>query len=108
MIAMIGRWFGRRYDSSIQDNTEGDNMNTKPTQNKILATGRIVGRDENYCKANTYYIHKAVDKWIDDHAKGNKQLILNYLLARGIISMMEKDDMAIIDDMNESLNEMGL
>ena len=69
---------------------------------KIIGDGRIQNRAENYNPAMTFYIHNNVGKWLDTYAKGNKQLVLNYLLSEGI-KAVESDERACIfvDDLSK-------
>ena len=104
---MIGEVIYKLYDMCIHILTMRSFMKV-PTQMRVLATGRIKDRNQHFAKANTYYLHKALDKWIDDHTKGNSQLVLNFLVAKGIEAMMKDGDVAMVDDMGDVIKEMGL
>ncbi len=79
-------------------NASDKNKKNKP-QKYIVASGRIENRNENYAKAMTYYLHKSIDDMIrnTEFASGNKQLIVNYLLQRGIEAVLEDREMIIVD-----------
>lgn len=71
-----------------------------PPKKLLFVVGQIKGRNENYSKSQTYYLHNSIDYWIRDSGKasGNKQLIVNYLLKRGIEALEAENEMIILED----------
>lgn len=50
---------------------------------KIVAAGRLIDRKKNTELTSIYISNKALT-WINENSVGNKQLIFNYLLKKGI------------------------
>ena len=64
---------------------------------KIIAPGRLKDRDED-TKLTSIYIDKKSLKWIEENSTGNKQLIFNYLLKKGI-EHAEESETVIIEEL---------
>jgi len=65
---------------------------------KILATGRLVNREE-ITKLISVHIDNDVLKWVEENASGNKQLILNYLMQKGIESVNTISETVVIENL---------
>lgn len=65
---------------------------------KILATGRLTDR-----KANTTLTSVHIDKdtlaWIEENSSGNKQLVLNYIMQKGIEMIDAMEDTVVIENL---------
>jgi hypothetical protein len=62
---------------------------------KIIAPGRLKNRDED-AKLTSVYIDKKTLAWIEENTSGNKQLIFNYLLKKGI-EHVESSETVIVE-----------
>lgn len=67
---------------------------------KILATGRLKNRKET-TKLTSVHIDKDVLKWIEENSSGNKQLIFNYLLKKGIEHINSEKTVVIIESLED-------
>lgn len=63
---------------------------------KILAIGRLVDRKESTTQ-NSVHIDKNILKWIEENSSGNKQLVFNYLMQKGIESVDKMEETAIVE-----------
>ncbi|MBE9397789.1 hypothetical protein IOQ59_11025 [Pontibacterium sp. N1Y112] len=65
----------------------------------LMVGGQISGRKENYSKSQTYYLHNTIDEWIrtSGKAEGNLQVIVNYLLKRGIEAVEKEGRQVMIN-----------
>jgi len=67
---------------------------------KILATGRLVDRKEA-TKLTSVHIDKNVLRWIEENSSGNKQLIFNYLMQKGIEALVTEESPIILEALNQ-------
>jgi len=67
---------------------------------KIIAPGRLKNRDED-TKLTSIYIDKKSLKWIEENSTGNKQLIFNYLLKKGIEHISSEESVVIIESLED-------
>jgi hypothetical protein len=67
---------------------------------KILATGRLVDRDKT-TKLTSVHIDKNVLTWVEENCSGNKQLVFNYLMQKGIEALISEESPVILEDLNE-------
>ena len=65
---------------------------------KILATGRLVDRKET-TKLTSVHIDKDVLAWIEDNSSGNKQLVFNYLMQRGIEAVNAASEIVVLENL---------
>jgi hypothetical protein len=67
---------------------------------KILATGRLTNRVKT-TKLTSVHIHNDTLKWIEENSSGNKQLIINYLLKKGIDHINLKKSVVVIENLED-------
>lgn len=63
---------------------------------KILATGRLTDRKAN-TTLTSVHIDKDVLKWIEENSSGNKQLVLNYIMQKGIEMINNIEETIVIE-----------
>lgn len=68
---------------------------------ELLVTCRIEDRDEKYSKPRKMYTHKKIDGWIDEKAAGNRQIVYNFLLAKGIEAVEKEGTLVAIKDIDD-------
>ncbi|MCP3686157.1 MAG: hypothetical protein GY861_26215 [bacterium] len=65
---------------------------------KLITSGRL--DKKNFpCKPVNLHLDCRLDEWLETHAAGNRQLMMNYLIAKGIEKVIEGDDTTVINDM---------
>ncbi len=67
---------------------------------KILATGRLTDREKT-TKLTSVHIDKNVLRWIEENSSGNKQLIFNYLMQKGIEALVTEESPIILEALNQ-------
>ena len=65
---------------------------------KILATGRLTDREET-TKLTSVHIDKDVIKWIEENSSGNKQLVFNYLMQKGMELVNKMKETVVIESL---------
>jgi len=68
---------------------------------QILATGRLSDRAER-TKLTSIHLDKQVIEWIEKNTKGNKQLIYNYLMKKGIEQYEQNKKTIILEDLDDN------
>lgn len=84
-------------------NTPIEKSDTKPSKNTqkqkekiLLSISSKMNRDEECGKPVLLYLKKDIAEEIDKHCHGNKQAILNYLLKRGVTSIIENNELILM------------
>lgn len=67
---------------------------------KILATGRLLDRKAN-TTLTSIHVDKNVLAWVENNCSGNKQLVFNYLMQKGIEAMSFEETPIILETLNE-------
>jgi len=67
---------------------------------KILATGRLIDRKAK-TTLTSIHVDKNVLAWIEENSSGNKQLVFNYLMQKGIESINLEENPVILEALNE-------
>lgn len=65
---------------------------------KILATGRLTDRKAN-TTLTSVHIDKDVLAWVEKNSSGNKQLVLNYLMQKGVEMIDEMEGTIVIENL---------
>lgn len=66
---------------------------------KVIAAGRAMHRDERYEKGVSIHIRTDLQEVIDQRMSGNRQLLVNFLIERGIMSLVDdSESMFIVED----------
>ncbi len=57
---------------------------------KLITSGRL--DKKNFpCKPMNLHIDQRLDEWLEHHRAGNRQLMLNFLIAKGIEKIINSD-----------------
>ncbi|WP_420600639.1 hypothetical protein [Neptuniibacter sp.] len=66
---------------------------------KLIASGRL--DKKNFpCKPMSFHLDNRLDEWMELHASGNRQLMMNYLIAKGIEQVIDNNDSTLVKDMD--------
>jgi hypothetical protein len=68
---------------------------------QILATGRLSDR-AGRTKLTSIHLDKQVIEWIKKNTKGNKQLIYNYLMKKGIEQYEQNKETIILEGLDDN------
>ncbi|PAJ75727.1 hypothetical protein CJF42_03595 [Pseudoalteromonas sp. NBT06-2] len=68
---------------------------------QILATGRLNDRADR-TKLTSIHLDKEVIDWIEKNTKGNKQLIYNYLMKKGIEQYEQNKETIILEGLDDN------
>ena len=67
---------------------------------KILATGRLLDRKAN-TTLTSIHVDKNVLSWVENNCSGNKQLVFNYLMQKGIEAINSEENPVILEALHE-------
>lgn len=66
---------------------------------KLVTSGRL--DKKNYpCKPMSLHLDNRLENWLEEHAAGNRQLMINYLIAKGIEQVIDNNDSTLVKDMD--------
>jgi len=84
----------KEYDDILDKKETTDNEKANQDTILLAVSGRI-NREKDCGKGRLIYIRSDVERDIKKYCRGNKTLIINYLLRRGIEILIEKNECII-------------